>query len=101
VATLKELLARKAEIEKQIDDAARNERAEAIAKVKALMAEHGLSVADLGGRGSAKGARGMGSKVAAKYRDGATGQTWSGRGLRPNWLKAALASGRKLEDFAV
>ena len=101
MTTLKELLARKAEIEKQIDDAARNERAEAIAKVKALMAEHGLSVADLGGRGSARSARGTGSKVAAKYRDGATGQTWSGRGLRPNWLKAALASGRKLEDFAV
>jgi len=101
VATLKELLAQKAEIEKQIDDAARNERAEAIAKVKALMADHGLSIADLGSRGPAKAARGGGGKVAAKYRNSATGETWSGRGLRPNWLKAALASGRKLEDFAV
>lgn len=101
MATLKELLERKAEIEKQIDDAARNERAAAIAKVKALMAEHGLSVADLGSRGSARLPRGAGSKVAAKYRNAATGQTWSGRGLRPNWLKDALASGRKLEDFAV
>ena len=43
MATLKELLAQKAEIERQIDDAARNERAEAIAKVRALMAEHGLT----------------------------------------------------------
>lgn len=101
MATLKELLARKAEIEKQIDDAARNERAEAIAKVKALMAEHGLSVADLSARGSARSTRGTGSKVAAKYRNAATGQTWSGRGLRPNWLKDALAGGKKLEDFAV
>ncbi len=101
MATLKELLARKAEIEKQIDDAARNERAEAIAKVKALMAEHGLSVADLSARGSSRSTRSTGSKVAAKYRNAATGQTWSGRGLRPNWLKDALASGKKLEDFAV
>ncbi len=101
MATLKELLARKAEIEKQIDDAARNERAEAIAKVKTLMAEHGLSVADLSARGSARSARGGGNKVAAKYRNAATGQTWSGRGLRPNWLKDALAGGKKLEDFAV
>lgn len=101
MTTLKELLAQKAEIEKQIDDVARNERADAIAKVKALMAEHGLSIADLGGRGPGKAARGAGAKVAAKYRDAVTGQTWSGRGLRPNWLKAALASGRKLEDFAV
>ena len=101
MATLKELLAQKAEIEKQIDDVARNERADAVGKVKALMAEHGLSIADLGSRGSAKAVRGGGGKVAAKYRDAATGQTWSGRGLRPNWLKAAIASGRKLEDFDV
>lgn len=101
MATLKELLARKAEIEKQIDDAARNERAEAIAKVKTLMAEHGLSVADLSARGSARSTRSTGSKVAAKYRNASTGQTWSGRGLRPNWLKDALAGGKKLEDFAV
>ena len=42
-----------------------------------------------------------GRKVAVKYRDEATGNTWSGRGLQPNWLKAALSEGRKLEDFAV
>lgn len=101
MATLKELLAQKAEIEKQIEDVARNERADAVAKVKALMAEHGLSVADLGSRGPSKAARSGGAKVAAKYRNTTTGETWSGRGLRPNWLKAALASGRKLEEFAV
>ncbi len=101
MANLKELLAQKAQIEKQIDEAARNERAEAVAKVKALMAEYGLSVADLGSRGTAKTARSAGGKVPAKYRNTATGETWSGRGLRPNWLKAALAGGRKLEDFAV
>ena len=101
---LKDLLAQKAAIEQQIEQAARSERADAVAKVKALMAEHGLSLADLGTRasaGKAKGGSRSGGKVAAKYRDAATGATWSGRGLRPNWLKAALASGRKLEDFAV
>lgn len=101
MANLKELLAQKAQIEKQIDEAARNERGEAVAKVKALMAEYGLSIADLGSRGTAKATRGAGGKVPAKYRDTATGETWSGRGLRPNWLKAALAGGKKLEDFAV
>lgn len=101
MASLKELLAQKAQIEKQIDEAARNERADAVAKVRALMAEHGLSIADLGSRGQGKAVRGAGSKVAPKYRNAATGDTWSGRGLRPNWLKAALAGGKKLEDFAV
>jgi len=98
---LKNLLAQKAAIEKQIEEAARRQRSDAIAKVKSLMAEHGLSIADLGARSAAKAARPAGSKVPAKFRDAATGNSWSGRGLRPNWLKAALATGKKLEDFAV
>lgn len=34
-----------------------------------------------------------------KYRDAATGETWSGRGLQPKWIKAALAKGKTLADF--
>lgn len=68
------------------------------------MAEHGLTVKDLGGKsprgGSKQGANG-GTKVAAKFRDSATGETWSGRGLQPRWLKAALAGGKKITDVAV
>ena len=37
--------------------------------------------------------------MAAKYRNKATGETWSGRGLQPRWLKAALASGKKLDGL--
>jgi DNA-binding protein H-NS len=98
---LTELLAQKAALEKQINDAQREERAAAITQVKALMAQYGLSLADLGTRGGAAARRTGGTKVAAKFRNPATGDTWSGRGLQPNWLKAALAEGRKLSDFAV
>ena len=63
------------------------------------MTEYGLSVADLNGR--AKGVPKAPSKVAAKYRNKATGETWSGRGLQPKWLQAALAQGRQLSDFVV
>jgi len=35
-----------------------------------------------------------------KYRQPTTGETWSGRGNQPRWLKAALAAGRSLEEFA-
>lgn len=38
-------------------------------------------------------------KATVKYRDPTTGSTWSGRGLQPAWLKAALASGRQLSEF--
>ena len=58
------------------------------------------AVADIGGKAVAK-AKSGGGKVPAKYRNASTGDSWSGRGLQPRWLKAALASGRKLSDFAV
>jgi DNA-binding protein H-NS len=114
--SLSELMARKAaldqeksELERRIVEAQREERSAAIAKVRALMAEYGLTLADIGARAAAApgraakktgGARG-GGKVAAKYLNKATGDKWSGRGLQPNWLKAELAAGRKLEDFAI
>lgn len=101
MATLNDLLAQKAALEKQIADAQREERGTAIAKVKALMAEYGLSLADLSTRSTVAAPRKTMGKVAAKYRNPATGDTWSGRGLKPNWLRAALESGRTLEDFAV
>ena len=65
------------------------------------LAEHGLTVADLGlksGKASAGAPKG---KVAPKYRNKETGETWTGRGLQPKWVQAAIASGKKLEDFAI
>lgn len=99
---LQELLAKREALEREIEQTKREERADAIARVRALMAEYGLTLADLGGAKPAKKPAGSpGGKVAPKYRDPATGQTWSGRGLQPNWLKAALAGGRTLDDFKV
>ena len=98
-------MAQREALERQIEQTKKQERGDAVEKVKALMAEYGLTVADLGSRplpGKPKKSKsGGGNKVAAKYRNASTGETWSGRGLQPRWLKAALASGRKLSDFAV
>jgi DNA-binding protein H-NS len=100
-SSLKDLLAQRAEIERKIADAQREERAAAIAKVKELMAEYGLSAADLAGKsGASRGAKSTG-KVAPKYRNNATGETWTGRGLQPKWLRAAIAGGAKISDFAI
>ena len=101
--SLQDLLAQRAEIEKKIADAQREERSAAIAKVKSMMAEFGLTAADIAGKlpASRPASAKPTGKVAAKYRNGATGETWSGRGLQPKWLKAALAGGAKIEDFAL
>ncbi|MBS1178910.1 MAG: histone family protein [Proteobacteria bacterium] len=99
MTTVSELLAQKAAIEQQIAEVQRAERAGAVAKVRALMAEHGLTLADLSSKAATP--KRSGAKVAPKYRDAATGDTWSGRGLQPRWLKQALASGKKISDFAL
>ena len=106
--TLGDLLAQKAALEKQIASFQREQRGEAITKIKALMAEYGLTLADIGSASAAKPAavaktitKAAGSKVAAKYRNPATGDTWSGRGLKPKWMTAALANGASISDFAL
>lgn len=100
MATIQELLAQRDALEKQIAEAQRSAKADAIAKVRALMAEYGLTAADLAGKSAATKSDSV-KKVAAKYRDPASGQTWSGRGLKPKWLQAALAEGKSLSDFAL
>lgn len=106
IAQKEALLRQQAELERQIAEQLKGQRAEAIAQIKAQMAEHGLTVADLAdapkrGRKPRETTADAPRKVAAKYRDPATGATWSGRGLKPKWLAAALSEGRTLDDFAL
>ena len=80
MATLQELLAQKAAIEKQIIETQRQERTDAIARVRALMAEYGLSAADIAGKAAPMPRRPEGRKVApgvywAKLRAGRVDQT--------------------------
>ena len=104
MSNLADLIAQKAALEKKIAEARREARDSAIAQIRSLMAEHGLTLVDLGSKtptASASKAARKGRKVPPKYRDPDTGTTWSGRGLQPKWLAAALKSGRKLSDFAI
>jgi DNA-binding protein H-NS len=101
MTSLKDLIAQREALDRQIESTQQQQRADAVAKVRELMAEHGLTAADLGTKANPKPAKGSGTKVAAKYRNAATGDAWSGRGLQPKWLKAALASGRKLSEFTL
>lgn len=103
MATLQELLDQKAELERQISAATKASRGEAIAQIRTLMAQHGLTPADLAtpqkhATGAPTGAR---AKVAPKYRHPETGATWTGRGLKPKWLTEQLANGKQVGDFAI
>lgn len=104
------LAAQQAALEQALRDLQVAERQSAIDKVRALMAEHGLTVADLAtgverktrGPNKSKGSDARAGKpVAAKYRHPRSGDTWSGRGLKPRWLRAELEGGAKIEDFLI
>lgn len=107
--TYAELLSRRdklsrqqAEIAKQLADMERAQRAGAIRKIRDLMDQYGLTPADLRARATTKHRKpDARRKVAPKYRDPDSGKTWSGRGLRPRWLRQALNAGKKLDDFAL
>jgi len=99
--SLSELIAQREALDRQIHTQQNAERAGAIKTIQTLMAEFGLGIEDLNRGKSVKAPKAAGSKVAAKYRDAATGESWSGRGLKPKWLAAQLAAGKSLESFAV
>ena len=90
-----------AEVAAQLAAAKAEHRTKAIAEVKAVMAEHGLTLADVGGALSAVKAAGKKTgPVAPKYRNTA-GDTWTGRGMKPKWLTAALANGMSIAEFKI
>ena len=89
--TYHELLAQREELEKQIESARKQELSDAISKVKSLMSQYGLTMSDItSGKTGGKASTAKGTKVAPKYRNTETGETWTGRGRQPKWVEAAL-----------
>jgi len=98
MATYKELKAQAEVLLQQAETARRAEIAAVVAEIQARMKEYGITLVDL--KGGAKKAKSRGA-VAAKYRNPATGESWSGRGRAPRWLADELAEGRAKDEFLV
>lgn len=89
----------------------RKEIAGVVGRIREAIQHYGLTAADLGLNGEAKGPRQtrvrMGkpgpkakrTPAPVKYRDEA-GNTWVGIGKRPQWVRDALAAGKTLQDLA-
>jgi DNA-binding protein H-NS len=94
MASLPELLAQKAALDEQIARLKREERSKAVEEVRALVEAYEISADEIFATNARK-PRSAKASVAAKYRNPATGETWSGRGRSPKWLegkdKAAYA----------
>lgn len=98
-----ELEAQAAAIAEQIATAKAQAKADALTRIKAEADSAGLTIQDiiLSFPKVAKVGTCKGMPAPVKYRNNATGETWSGRGMMPKWLAAATKAGAKLDDFAV
>lgn len=95
MATYTEIQAQIAELQKQAEAARSSEISAAKAKIAEIMKEYGLTVADLGGVAKAK-VTNTRQPVAAQFRNGDTGEQWTGRGRTPRWLE-----GKDKEKFRI
>ena len=102
MATYSELLKQIEALTLQAEDLRKTEIDNVVADIREKMEKYGITVADLGGsRAAGRPAKKASGKVAAKYRNAATGETWTGRGGTPKWLADAEAKGQKRESFAI
>lgn len=101
-----EIQAQIAELQRKAATIRATERSAAFATINSLMATFDISTTELSKEQrvakSPRSAKAVtrAQKVPAKYRDSA-GNEWSGRGLQPRWLKAAIANGAAMESFLI
>lgn len=117
MSSYKELKSQAEDLMRQAEAARKTEIGAAIADIKEIMSTYGITLEALGspaktrrgrkpkaaattGKTKAKSAKAR-APVAVKYRNSETGETWTGRGQTPKWLKALEAAGRKREEFLV
>ena len=113
VKTLTQINRQIQKLQRQADALKQQEVNGVIGRIKSAIDHYGLTAKDLGltatragataqkaaRRTSARKALAVKKPAAVKFRDEA-GNTWSGRGKRPNWFKSALESGKTPEDLS-
>ena len=77
----------------------KRKKADALAEVERVAKANGYSLKELFDGENVASKK---TKVAPKYANPAdTSQTWTGRGRKPKWIEALLASGKSLNDAAI
>ncbi|MDO8774472.1 MAG: H-NS histone family protein [Burkholderiaceae bacterium] len=96
--TIEELLAQRADLDKQIAEMrqAERNRNKAKAKVLELMKKSGLTENDFFGEKRTPSIPKVAKRIENKYRDPVSGSTWSGRGKAPLWI-----AGKDRSQFAI
>ncbi len=85
----------------RIDSLKKENRRRAFEAVEKKAEEMGLSRSDLKGRYGGNGKGATANRPVPRYRHPDTGQTYSGRGRRPTWVKEFEANGGDLASIEI
>jgi DNA-binding protein H-NS len=96
--SIEELIRLGAEVDRLIRQRIASEKQSALATLDMLKRYESGNWKKKGTEPAAKKHR---AKPAPRYRDPLTGQTWTGRGMLPRWLKNAIKAGKNKEDFKI
>ena len=78
-----------------------SKRKEVLSEIKVLAASIGVTL-DISDTLSGKTPSRKVAKIPVKYRNPHNkSETWTGRGVKPRWLRNLIEQGRRIEDFAV
>lgn len=87
--------------ERALAEKKKSERKNVLEQIKELANSIGVTVT-IHEPGMKSGSARKGSKVAPKFKNPSdSNQTWTGRGVKPVWLRELLARGHKLDDFLI
>ncbi|PLZ00898.1 H-NS histone [Burkholderia sp. WAC0059] len=95
MASYKQLTAQLEKLHKEVAAARDKEVAEAIAEIRAKIAEYDITAEELGFTSRRNGVARK-RPLPPKYQNPKTGETWSGRGRAPAWL-----AGKNRERFLI
>ncbi len=112
MTTIKQIQSRIQKLQKQADAIIAKQAQKVVDQIRNLMLEHGLTTSDIENaarkrrQGTALASKDTGdqtgsagnSKVAVKYRNPKTGETWSGRARPPKWIASVKNRSKFLID---
>jgi len=105
--TLEAISKRIAALQKTAEKIKQDDKTPALMEIIALMQKHDVTLGQLrkamqnGLPGQRAAKPRIRKAVAPKYRDPASGKTWTGRGKTPRWMVAAEGQGATRESFAI
>ena len=108
MTTLSQIQAQIIELQRQAEMLRDQELTSVIAEIKQKMKTYNISMEDINGSRHINASRRKTGdsdratvKAPIKFLNKTTNQSWSGRGLKPRWLTAAMEQGATLDDFSV